>query len=209
MNNVKLKICGVKTISETQQLKDSGIDYIGLNFVPSSSRCLTLDQAQAIVDVLKDSAIQTVALFANQPIGIVNAYAIQLGVDYIQLHGDEAADYARGIEVPVIRAIAVDPASSAGSLIDLINNYPADYFVLDRRQQGQGDTVDLNLVNQIIAAQPTKICLAGGLNPDNLTVVLAHVHPYAIDISSGVRSGDVIDMAKVRRCLEIIRLAAD
>ena len=202
---MKLKICGVKTVKEAEGLKAIGVDYIGLNFVPTSSRCISLETAQEILAILRDSAVQTIALFQNQPLDVVEEYARQLGVDYVQLHGDEPAEYARSLQTPVMRAIAMDPAKPADELIDFIKDYPADYFVLDRAKQGQGDIVDPALAQQIAVAAPDKICLAGGINPDNLADILKRVRPYAIDISSGVRTGENIDMAKVAQCQEIIR----
>jgi phosphoribosylanthranilate isomerase len=201
---MKLKICGVKTVEEAEGLKATNVEYIGLNFVPTSSRCISLETAQEILAVLRNSTIQSIALFQNQPLDMVEEYVRQLNVDYVQLHGDEPAEYARSLQAPVMRAIAVDPTMSANELINFIKNYPADYFVLDRTKQGQGDIVDIGLAKQIMAALPDRICLAGGLNPDNLTSILTKVQPYAIDISSGVRTGDSIDMAKVNDCLKII-----
>jgi phosphoribosylanthranilate isomerase len=207
MAEIKLKICGITTISEAEALKNTRISYIGLNFVPSSPRCISLETAQDILAVLRGSGIQTVALFRDQPLDMVEEYARELSVDYVQLHGDEPAEYARALQTPVIKAIAVKPDSRAGELIKLVKNYPADYFVLDRHEQGKGDIIDSGLAAQVIAPAPDKVCLAGGLTPDNLDAVLTKIKPYAIDISSGVRTGDAIDMDKVNRCLEIIRAA--
>jgi phosphoribosylanthranilate isomerase len=201
---MKLKICGVKTTAEAEALKAGGVDYIGLNFVPGSKRCIPLETAQDILAVLRGSSVQSVALFQNQPLDMVEEYVRELGVDYVQLHGDESAEYARSLQAPVIKAIAVKPASAPEELIASVKNYPADYFVLDRHTQGRGDIVDSGLARQVIAAAPDKVCLAGGLNPDNLADILAKVQPYAIDISSGVRTGEDIDVCKVTTCLKII-----
>jgi phosphoribosylanthranilate isomerase len=205
MAEIKLKICGIKTIPEAEALKDTGISYIGLNFVPSSPRCITLETAKEIVAVFQGSGIQMVALFRNQPLDMVEEYARELNVDYVQLHGDESPEYARSLRKPVIKAISVDPAASAAVLIDKIKDYPADYFVLDRHEQGRGDIVGTGIAKQVVEFMPGKVSQAGGLTPDNLADVLSKVQPYAIDISSGVRHGDDIDIAKVSACLEIIR----
>ncbi len=205
---MKLKICGVKTAEEAEALKASGVDYIGLNFVPGSPRCISLETAQEILAAVQDSMVQTIALFQNQPLDMVEEYASQLKVDYVQLHGDEPAEYARSLRTPVMRAIAVDANRSADEGIDFIKNYPADYFVLDREKQGQGDIVDPSLAARIVTAAPDKVCLAGGINPDNLASILEKVQPYAIDISSGVRTGDEIDSDKVAKCLRIIRVVS-
>ncbi len=204
----KLKICGVKTPEEAKALKDAGVEYVGLNFVPTSPRCISLEQAQEIMAELNGSGMKTVALFQDQPVEQVSDYARELNVDYIQLHGGESPEYARSVPKPVIKAIAVKPGATAEELIKYIKDYPAEYFVLDRHEQGEGDIVDTELAAQIVKEFPNKIYLAGGLNPDNLAEVLLEIQPYGIDISSGVRTGDDIDISKVARCLEIIRSTA-
>lgn len=196
---MKLKICGVKTPEEAKALKQAGIEYIGLNFVPSSPRCISLEQAQEVMAALKGSGIHVVALFQDQPIDMISEYVRELDVDYVQLHGDESPKYARSVPKPVIKAIAVKPSATPDSIIKLLNNYSAEYFVLDRAQQGKGKPVDPKLAAKVVEAFPGKIYLAGGLTPDNLPGILKHVHPYGIDISSGVRTGDQIDIAKVQR----------
>ena len=203
---IKLKICGVKSVDEAKLLRESGVNLVGLNFVPESPRCITLEQAKAIMAVFKDSPVETVTLFRNQPADIVNDYTERLGVDYVQLHGDESAEYARSIKKPVIKAIAVKPDAPADKLIEYIKNYPADYFVLDRHEQGRGDIINTGLAAQIVKMFPNKIYLAGGLNPDNLAEVLSKVNPFGIDIASGARTkDDSLDITKVIRCVDVIK----
>ena len=210
MSTIKLKICGVKSVDEARQLRESGVDLVGLNFIPGSSRFISLEAADEIMAELKSSSIQTVALFAGRPLDEVDDYASRLDVDYIQLHGNEPAEYAKGVNATVIRAIAVDSNQTAQELIKFMQEFPVDYFVLDRQRQGQGSIIDLELAAEAISALPEKIFLAGGLTPDNLANVLAKVQPYGIDIASGVRDpNDNLDIAKVRRCLETIRSLAD
>ena len=206
MSAVKLKICGVKSVTEAKLLLDCGIDLIGLNFIPSSSRYISFETAQAIIAELEGSGVQITALFAGRPLEEVNDYGGRLKVHYVQLHGNEPAEYAKGINAKVIRAIGVESGRSAAELIEFINGFPADYFVLDRPRQGQGELIDAELAAEIIAAEPDKIFLAGGLSPDNLAVRLAQTNPYGIDIAGGVRDDDDgLDIAKVKRCVQIIR----
>ncbi len=205
MSAAKLKICGVKSVAEAKLLRASGVDLVGLNFIAASSRCVSLETAEAIMAELAGSSLQVAALFAGRPLGEVNEYAGRLKVDYVQLHGNEAADYARGVDSEVIRAIAVLPGQAAADIIEFVNNFPAAYFVLDRPRQGQGELVDAELAAEVIAAEPGRLFLAGGLSPDNLAVRLAQTNPYGIDIAGGVRDGnDDLDITKVERCLEII-----
>lgn len=205
MSRIKLKICGVQSAAEARQLADAGVDYLGLNFVPTSPRAITIETAQEIATAVKDRPVQIVALFRNQPLALANDYAAQITADYVQLHGDESADYAHQVQAPIMKAIAINPTEPADHVLNFIANYPAAYFVLDRQQQGQGQPVALDLAQKVVAAQPEKIFLAGGLGPDNLSKVLDNVHPYGIDIASGVRTADgILDMTKVNACLKII-----
>jgi phosphoribosylanthranilate isomerase len=205
MKPIKLKICGVTSPAEAKQLSELKVDYIGLNFIPSSSRCISLKTAGLIMKELSGSDAKTVGLFAGFKAHEVNNYAQRLGLDYVQLHGSEPADYAKQIKTPVIRAIAVDPDSSAYDLIRFIDSYPAGFFVLDRPVQGQGDTVNIELASKIISARQDKIFLAGGLGPNNLKDVLGLTRPYGIDIANGVRDNDNnLDITKVMQCLAIL-----
>jgi phosphoribosylanthranilate isomerase len=206
MSDIKLKICGVRSVAEARQLRDLQVDYAGINFIPSSSRYIaSIEVAEPILDEFKNSGIKTVGLFAGRTAEEVNDYARSLSLDYVQLHGNEPAEYAQQIDVPVMRAIAVAPDQSAGNIITFIDTYPADYFVLDRQIQGQGDLVDIELAEQVIAAKPGKVFLAGGLTPDNLAAILAQVQPYGIDIAGGVRIPDNnLDSAKVTQCVQLM-----
>lgn len=207
MSAINLKICGVRSAQEARQLLGLAIDYAGLNFIPSSKRYISFDTAQSIMAELKTGDIKTVGLFAGRPVTEVNDYVRRLEFDYVQLHGDEPADYAKAINAKVIRAIAVKPGQSAKELIDFIDGFPADYFVLDRHRQGQGDPIDTGLAARVIAATPSKLFLAGGITPENLPGILNIVQPYGIDIAGGVRTRtDDLDIAKVARCLKIIKL---
>lgn len=200
-----LKICGLKSLAEAKELKDLPIDYVGLNFIPSSTRYLSLETALAIMEELRPRPIKTVALFAAWPLEEVNDYVRRLGVDYVQLHGDEPADYARQVEAPVMRAIAVSPELSATELAGFINDYPADFFVLDRQRQGQGQLVSPALVGAVVNLTDKPIFLAGGLTPRNLAETLQQVRIYGIDIAGGVRTSDRLDFAKVINCLKLVK----
>ncbi len=95
MRDIKLKICGVKTAGAARQLAELGVDYIGLNFIPESSRRITLEEASSIMTAAKGSNLQTVALFRDQPLETVNDYARRLGINYVQLHGSNGFHYRR------------------------------------------------------------------------------------------------------------------
>src|SRR4051812_2268430 len=128
MRQVSAKICGVKSVEEAKILAAAVPDYVGLNFVPVSTRVISIKTAELILKEI--SGIETVALFADQPLELVNQYAMQLNIDYVQLHGNESADYVRQLDTQVIKSIALGPASTFEAVMSYINGFPADYFVL-------------------------------------------------------------------------------
>jgi phosphoribosylanthranilate isomerase len=201
MSSVKLKICGIKSVGEARAIRELPVDYLGLNFIPASTRYVSLDTAQAIVSELHGHGSKIVGLFAGQPLSEVNDYAHRLRLDCVQLHGDEPADYAQAIEAPVIRAIAVPPEETAEELLHFIERFPADYFVLDRQLQGHGQAVNLDLAAEVIEGTGKKIFFAGGLTHHNLSDVLAKITPYGIDIAGGVRVDNQLDLVKVEQCI--------
>lgn len=208
MSDVKLKICGVTSVAEARELSNLSVDFIGLNFVPTSSRCISVDTAQLIIRELEDSAVQTVAVFQDQPLTYVHQCLEELHTTYVQLHGKETAEYIQKVRLPVIKAISVKPSQTVDELEHYIRNCPADYFLLDRSRQGQGKRVSLQLAKQLNSFFPGRIFLSGGLSPENIINTLYQVQPYAIDIASGVSTNHKLDANKVRKCLEITQQAS-
>lgn len=199
-----LKICGITSVTEAESIADVPIQYAGLNFIASSSRYVTVPTAQAIAGVLKPTNISLVALIKDLPIVYVKEVINKVSVDYVQLNGEETAEYARSLGVPIIRSVAVHPDMSTETILEYIKDYPAEYFILDRFVQGQGDRIDIELARKILKKYPDRIFLAGGLNPDNLRSVIEQAQPFGIDIASGVRTDNQLDVAKIKACLTIL-----
>ncbi len=201
---MKLKICGVQTVQDAQRLAAMGVDYVGLNFVPSSRRLISLETAVTIAAALKTTNTKTVALFQDQPIELVQRYAQTLRPDFIQLHGHEDAAYIRHLDRPVIRTVHVAHDDTAGAVLAQLQRTPAHFYLLDRAQRATGAPIAAALARHIVTAYPQKIFLAGGLSPRNLEAILQTARPYATDIAGGVRTDAVIDFEKVTRVLEIM-----
>ncbi len=203
MRQVKLKICGVQSAGEASQLAALHVDYIGLNFVPSSSRCITITVAEAIMAVLSTTTTKTVALFRDQPVELVRAHAERLSIDFVQLHGTESADYAQSLKSVIIKAIPIGPEMTGPALLSYMRTYPAAYFVLDRQVQGQGALVNIDVARLAVTTYPNKVFIAGGLTPGNLQAVLQQVQPYGFDIAGGVRTDGLLDAEKLAECVRI------
>ena len=109
-----VKICGFQTAGPALAAAEAGADAIGLVFVPSARRCLSLDEAARLLSELRASLPGTggpeiVGLFGDQPVEEVREHVRQLRLDAVQLCGSEDVAYARQLGVPVYKVVGVDP----------------------------------------------------------------------------------------------------
>jgi phosphoribosylanthranilate isomerase len=121
----------------------------------------------------------------------------------VQLHGDEAPELAAQLDRPVMKAMGVDAVR--GTAWPLGTTVLLD--VTDReRRGGTGQLVDWTLAADV--ARERRVVLAGGLMPDNVDAAIAAVHPYGVDVSSGVEDEPGVKNAGlVRLFLERARAA--
>lgn len=182
---IKVKVCGITNYEDAAMALDLGADALGFNFYPSSPRYVDYAVARDIIRRLAPLAT-TVGVFVNvaDP-AEVDRSARAAGVQVLQLHGDEPADYCRGLDAwPLIKAVRVDKDWVPESLL----GFPARAFLLDSRDDrifgGTGKTLDWTLARR--SAKGLRILLAGGLNPANVAEAIRSVQPYGVDVCSGV-----------------------
>jgi phosphoribosylanthranilate isomerase len=197
-----VKICGITRLEDAEVAVDCGAHAIGFLFWPGSVRCIDPLRARTIVRRLAPF-VTPVGVFVNQPAAYVNETAAFVGLGVVQLHGDENARYASGIDRPVLKAMTV---AGAGTLTE--DEWEAPSMVLldadDRvRRGGTGRTIDWTAAAAV--ASRRRIVLAGGLNADNVARAVACVRPFGIDVSSGVeQSPGVKDHGRMRALFEAI-----
>ena len=203
----RIKVCGVTTVEDARDAVLLGADAIGLNFYEKSSRFVDASRAAQILESLP-ALITTVGVFVNHPDpqGLEDL-ASSLGLHAVQLHGNETPDYCSMIHrIKVIKAVRVDSHFRVESL----RAYGGRVFLLDACAPGQlGGTGQVFDWSRAYGANAFgSIIVAGGLNPDNVAEAIAQLHPYAVDVSSGVeaRPGQK-DYEKMRRFIEAVRRA--
>ncbi|MTI79577.1 MAG: phosphoribosylanthranilate isomerase [Firmicutes bacterium] len=195
MNNpkVRVKICGIKDLDTGRYAVKCGADALGFVFA-SSSRQVTPEQARSIIFNLPPF-ISKVGVFVNAPKEKVQQIARECRLDYVQLHGDETPEYAKEIGIPVIKAFRVRDAE----VLQQAAEYPADAVLLDAYTPGvaggTGKTFNWHLLKK--AQLRTPLILAGGLTAENITEAIQIVHPYALDVSSGVETEGKKDLQKI------------
>ena len=193
---VKVKICGIMRPEDARIAADSGADLLGINFVPGSKRLVDRSQAARIIQAVRegDRKPQVAGLFVDQREDEVNGLAAELGLDLVQLCGEESPAYCARMEKPVLKTVHVGTKEmDCHELSHRIKVYTDDghVVVLDRKVEGlaggTGRSFDWNIARDI-SELGIDFFLAGGLNPDNVGGAVSLVRPWGVDVSSGVEA---------------------
>lgn len=189
-----VKICGIQTKEAAEVVVASGADFIGFLFA-ESKRNIKPSVAAEIAKVIPPS-VKKVGVFVNESVDRILEIADIVGLDYIQLHGDEKPEVAEILPYKVIKAFSVGPEN-----LHEIASYPCDYYLLDspkgKYRGGNGKTFDWNLIKKI-PIDPNKIILAGGLSSENVQQAIKTVNPIGVDVSSGVETNGIKDNEKIK-----------
>lgn len=194
----RVKICGVTELEDARLAVELGASAVGFNFYRPSPRYITPSQAKAIIRKLPP-LVMAVGVFADETDGEhVVGLAREACVTAVQLHGPNFPLSNGALEdYPVIRAVVVRERFKP----DDIGQMDASAFLLDTFDPtllgGTGKTFDWSLARE--AKRYGTIILAGGLTPENVCEAICEVHPFAVDVASGVEQAPgKKDPAKLR-----------
>jgi phosphoribosylanthranilate isomerase len=193
----RVKICGITNLEDALFAAEAGADALGFVFYARSPRCIALDRAREIVLRLPPF-VATVGVFVNKELNRVKEIMAHCHLDYAQLHGDETPEQVAALAPRAIKAVRVRSAMD----VERLSTYQAVAYLLDTyhptKHGGTGEAFDWELA--VAAKRYGPIILAGGLTPDNVADAIKRVHPYAVDVSSGVEAAPGIkDHQKVQR----------
>ena len=193
----RVKICGLTSAHDAEVISRTKADAIGLNFYAKSPRCITTEQALRVVQATP-SRVARVGLFVNATDDEVCTAYDHLGLDFIQLHGDEPPEYLLALGGrPVIRAFRLGPSGLAPILRYLeacsLPEVNLQAVLIDAydpaRYGGTGETADWNqLAEQRAMLGALPLILAGGLDAANVAEAIVTVRPDAVDTASGVEN---------------------
>ena len=195
----KIKFCGLTRPCDIEAANAIKPDYIGFVFAPNSKRRVGYKQAVDLKNLLSKD-IKAVGVFLNEDISQVISL-LNLGIiDAAQLHGDESRDYIARIQQetgkPVIKAFQIHSEQDVAAAEKTI----ADFIILDAGA-GEGKTFDWNLIEHF----KKPYFLAGGLNADNVSEAIRRLHPYALDVSTGIETDGVKDTNKMAAFAQAVR----
>ncbi|RFU60815.1 phosphoribosylanthranilate isomerase [Bacillus sp. V59.32b] len=199
-----VKICGITTTEAAHAAVDAGADLIGFVFAESKRRIIP-EQAAEIMEEVKGK-VRAVGVFVNEDVEEIKRIGSIVGLDYIQLHGDENPKYIEDIPFPVIKAFGIGVHED----LEQISSFQSDYYLLDspKGQYHGGNGVAINLELLTNKKLPKdKVILAGGLTPENVALAIQTVNPGGVDVSSGVETNGSKDIEKIYRFVRNARLS--
>lgn len=202
-----IKICGITSVADALLAAEAGADAIGLNFYDKSPRYVTAERAKEICDALP-GGVARIGVFVNSlPQGII-ATVNRVGLNAVQLHGDEGPDFLAALaKLSVIKAFRCKESTldRVKAFLDLcLDTSVPSAVLLDAHAPGNyggtGQVLDWKgLRGERAKLQGLPLILAGGLTPQNVAEAIRLARPDAVDTASGVESAPgQKDPAKVR-----------
>ena len=202
----RIKICGITREEDALAAAQAGADAIGLVFYERSPRHVNVARAAQLVAVLPPF-VTVVGLFVNAEAALVREALAQVPLDLLQFHGDESPEYCAQFARPYLKAIRV---KAGVDLLQCASDFRgAKGLLLDAHVEGipggTGATFDWTLIPRQL---PLPVILSGGLDAENVAAAIEQVHPYAVDVSSGVEmSKGIKDAAKIARFIQEVKRA--
>ena len=215
----RVKICGITNAADAMEAARLGADAVGLNFYAKSPRCVDREKARELVAALP-AGVAKVGVFVNAPTDEIAELVDNLGLDCLQLHGDEPPQFLAELRGRrLIRAfrcgeeglapakVYLDECARAGRLPSAIlvdASSEGAYGGTGRTANWKGIAETRGLIGDV------PLILAGGLTPDNVAEAIRMVRPDAVDVASGVESNLRRKDAKLmQRFIEAARSALD
>ena len=200
---IPVKICGITNLEDAQAALRSGATAIGFIFYDKSPRYIHLETAiQIAADV--NGKVSLVGVFVNESLDYVRKISEEIGLNFIQLHGNESPEYCQQINLPVIKVFRVSPDFN----ISQINSYNVHALLFDSYKKnnpgGTGKVLNWDKIANLQIDSP--IILSGGLSVENIEDSIEAVSPSAVDVNSGVElSPGIRDEKKMIALFDIIK----
>jgi phosphoribosylanthranilate isomerase len=197
----KVKVCGITNLADAEKALEFGADALGFNFYPPSPRCIAPEEARAVLQRLPEGSCN-IAVFVNEPKEKVREIIAhgelangRQAYSALQFHGDETQEYCRGWSMKVIKAFRVREKKS----LEGMEQFPADFYLLDSWSSGYGGSGAAFSWEWLEGLKTEKLILSGGLSIENVAEAIRRIHPYGVDVCTGVETRPGIkDHAKLK-----------
>lgn len=193
-----VKLCGLTKKEEIAVVNHLLPEYIGFVFWGKSHRYVKPEKAKKLKEDLNNQ-IKAVGVFVDAPVEqVVDLFSGGI-IDMVQLHGSEDEEYIRQLrknKIPVIKACQVTKRGIDTKVLDS----EADFLLFDPGK-GEGKTFGWDCIKQV----KRPYFLAGGLNPENVKEAIETLHPYGVDVSSGIETDRKKDVRKMTAFVQAVR----
>lgn len=198
----KVKICGLTEEKHVKAAVEAGADAIGFVFAPSSREISVKDAARLAAMI--PAGILKIGVFVNASKTELHETYEAVGLDYIQLHGEESPSFIQTVGLPTIKAFSVKSIED----VERASEYTVDYYLFDAPgtlyKGGSGIPFDWTLLEESGISRDQFI-LAGGLRVHNVQEAIRRVQPWMVDVSSGVETEKRKDELLIRAFIEAVR----
>ena len=208
INKPYIKICGITRKSDLECAIECGADAVGFIAYPKSPRYVSPSEVKYLIDQCNCPNVNKVAVFVDEDLNDINKY-LDVGIDVVQLHGNETAEFSSSINCEVWRAIRLKESSQ----VQEFHNYPCSKFLIDSFVKGAeipggtGHVADWDLSAEFISSTDKDVLRAGGITRENVKEAYSRVMPFGFDLSSGVETMPGFkDPVKIREFFEEVKL---
>ncbi len=201
----RIKICGMTESYAVKKAVAAGVDAIGFIFVKASPRYIQPEEARKIIRDLPPF-VDAVGVFVDEDPDVVREITQYCGLTVLQLHGHETPDYCGMMPRRVVKAFQVNGQLDAEFLAtyeDVVWGYLLDTYRKDQLG-GTGETFDWTVIEKLDTRRP--LILAGGLDENNVVAAINLVHPFCVDVNSGIETAP--GKKDVKRLEQLVREVA-
>lgn len=196
----KIKLCGISRACDIEAVNELMPEYVGFVFAPKSKRYVDKEQAARLRERLR-MGITAVGVFVGEEPETIAEFLKADIIDIAQLHGNESEEYIKRLrkltDRPIIKAFRIDTEQD----IEAACKSSADHILLDSGKGGTGTVFNWNLLKNI----DRPYFLAGGLTTENIREAVERIHPYAVDVSSGIETDGRKDKEKMAAFVSLVR----
>ena len=196
VRRTRVKICGITRTDDGVAAVRAGADAIGFVFWSGTPRNITAERAAAIAAAIPPF-VSMVGLFVDPDAAHVRSILAAVPLAMLQFHGREPAEFCGSFGRPYLKAVPVDAAANEAGLLEYGAHYSrAAGLLFDAPPAGgvpggTGRTFNWDVLSPSLRERLSQpIVLSGGLHAGNVGAAIRQVHPWAVDVSSGVEARD-------------------
>lgn len=188
----RVKLCGLRRECDVEAVNELKPEFAGFILSTPFKRYVAPEK---VLEFRKKLTCDTkmVGVFVDEELEYVKDILLRDIVDVAQLHGHETNEYIESLKKltnkPVIKAFKIEKEED----IKLAKECKADFVLLDSGT-GTGKKFNWELIKNI----DRPYILAGGLDPDNVGEAVSALHPFGVDVSSGIETDGFKDPEKMK-----------